>query len=478
MGASAMGPGSVSQQTGNPGGQGNTGNWWGQRGVNSGGGDSNDAARKKRSLLERRPDGAGAEELRELPAKPLPQPAADVPPKSGELEVDKVRQVMRRRLLLVPRYSCEQFGDQITKKDSPTSVSSRARFRTEVAFVGDRDLYSWPGENEFGEASLPELLGFGVASSGEFAAHARGVFLSNRSELRLIGEKEVNGRAMLHFAFDVAEKWSDYWFEYPGGRLKVRYSGEFWADAASYEVESLVLRVDDPRLGTVLRKAETEIRYKEFEIAGTSAWLPSEATVDIDTRGGDRSINHYKFSNCRSFSAESTISFDTPDVVSSDPGGLVAGDPLPSGISLSIRLTTALDTETVAGDSIEGELQKKLRVGEVEFAKGSKVRGRIRRLEWFGDPQNIALVGLEFYALEASGKRVSINGTLRQLQIPGMQRTDALDLDLDRVARTRIQMAQQFALLPKGRSPIDGQFYILGSTFAIEPGLRVVWKTQ
>ena len=98
-----------------------------------------------------------------------------IPARAAELEA--VVSKMREQLAQIPDYSCsETIERKLFQTRRRGRFESIDRNRVEVAVVGDRELFSWPGADEFEERPLAEMVGAAVPSSGEFASHAGGVF--------------------------------------------------------------------------------------------------------------------------------------------------------------------------------------------------------------------------------------------------------------------------------------------------------------
>src|SRR5450756_567881 len=102
--------------------------------------------------------------------------------------------------------------------------------RLEVALVDDRELFAWPGSKKFGDTELRHMVSGGAIGNGNFALHARAVFMGNGPVFTFRGEDKLEGRRALRFDFKVSLLNSGYRIRVNDQEAVVAYHGSFWAD--------------------------------------------------------------------------------------------------------------------------------------------------------------------------------------------------------------------------------------------------------
>jgi hypothetical protein len=270
-------------------------------------------------------------------------------------------------------------------------------------------------------------------------------------------------------------------------RATVPYAGSFWADAETADLVRIEVRVEDVLPPLTITSVLTRVDYVPIPLGETSFLLPGSARMVMRFLSGVESINRTEFRNCRVFTAESELSFG-------DESGSAAGIgfkwtredfELPPGISLPTRLDTEIDSGHAAvGDRIEATLQSAIENdGKVLAPKGSRLVGRIRRLERFTDPEDYFVLALELHELHTPNRRAHLRAELVYVTLfkglvdrfggDEVVRTQQREgITGSRIVRTT---AESYFITPL---PGTGELYIQAKRFRIRPGLHMVWKTQ
>ncbi|MCP5111171.1 MAG: hypothetical protein GY953_10075, partial [bacterium] len=116
--------------------------------------------------------------------------------------------------------------------------------RVEVAYLGGKEVFSWPGEDRFEERSLSEIVGLGATSTGGFVSIARTVFLHKGIQVRFGAKVNSGGRTLFRYDYKVPLLASGYMLNISGQGGRVPYSGSFWADPETLDVTRLTTRAD------------------------------------------------------------------------------------------------------------------------------------------------------------------------------------------------------------------------------------------
>src|SRR5580704_14671305 len=93
------------------------------------------------------------------------------------LALSRIQQKMRQNLSRLPDYTCVETVERLQRANETGMFRPVDTLRLDVLHVGDKELYAWPGSKKFEEHI--ERMAAGVTSSGEFALHARSVFLGD-----------------------------------------------------------------------------------------------------------------------------------------------------------------------------------------------------------------------------------------------------------------------------------------------------------
>ena len=151
--------------------------------------------------------------------------------------------------------------------------------RLEVALVNGEELFSWPGAGKFEEKGIGEIVAGGTTTTGDFAAHARTVFVSKLPTFTYAGEEVRQNRSVVRYDYQVAAFISGYDVRVGEKRATVASRGSFWADRETRDVLRLEVRADEipPELG--LSGVITGIDYGKVRIANSDFLLPQRVEV-------------------------------------------------------------------------------------------------------------------------------------------------------------------------------------------------------
>ncbi len=117
--------------------------------------------------------------------------AQELSPESLMLARIKVR--MAENLKRLPNYTCLQTIERSTRSSATQRYRPMDILRMEVALVGGKELFAWPGEQNFQEREFREIATSGAMGNGNFALHARSVFLSNVPTFKYAGRETRDG---------------------------------------------------------------------------------------------------------------------------------------------------------------------------------------------------------------------------------------------------------------------------------------------
>lgn len=394
---------------------------------------------------------------------------------SPELKLlGRIRKHMAESLKRAPDYTCVEMMERSIWRTAAQKLLFRERLRLEVAFIGGRELFAWPETGRFEARPLAEFVAGGSIGNGSFAVHAWNVFRSSSPVITYAGEDLLNGKRTHRFDYHVSLLASSSVLNAGGKEAKVPHHGSFWVDAETLDLLRLENHADDipPELDCSV--AGDIIEYAREPLGPGDFLVPRSAELIIANRAGIESRNVIRFSQCRQYTSESSISFEqtAPDAAArAKPAAELR---LPAGIELAMKLETPIRFETATvGDPIEARLSKGVKAGDLVLPKDTLIAGRIRRLEQRFDP-DFFVVGFEFFAANPGDRRVVFSARLigpRRNAPSAQQWVDG------RMVR----------LLPEGGGldiddtemrPGIGAFRVRGDRLRLSRGFRMMWETR
>ncbi len=295
--------------------------------------------------------------------------------------LSRVRAKMSDVLLRQPDYTCTE---TVERTRQPAGNRSRIEdtLRLEVALVDGKEMFAWPGSKQFEDRDLNELVSTGMFGSGNFAIFARILVLTNAP---VFGERRVAalaGRTMARYDFQVPRSVSGHRLRVDAREAVVGFHGSLYADPETLDMRRVEVVDDDipPELG--VSQVETTVNYSRTRIGNEEFLLPVESELMMAS-GENVSRNWVRFSSCRKFTGESTLSFDDP-VLDDKPVAPVAPEEIeiPAGLTVPLEMPPIDLMKTFVGDPIQAVLQADLRNRRQRIVpKGATARGRIMRLD-------------------------------------------------------------------------------------------------
>lgn len=377
----------------------------------------------------------------------------------------RIRLKMEQNLARLPNYTCIQTIERSRRRGPSRRFELSDTLRLEVALAGGKELFAWPGAQKFEERDLMEMVGGGTIGNGEFALHARTLFLTNVPRFTYAGEETCNGRRAVRYDFSVPRMRSGYRIRVPPNEGVVGYHGTFWADAETLDLMRLKIVVDDIPPNLPLAGASDTLEYRRVRIGEGDFLLPGSGELVMVDLAGNENRNRAQFSACRQYTGQSTLSFgEIPGEQPPVRQTAVSEIRLPPGLVFDLALNTEIDSATAAaGDPVSAVLTKSIRENkQVLVPKGAVFFGRLTRMERRGGPQPGIAVGLQFDLAEFGTSRVFFAANLDDMQ--------------NVLAPRGALMASAWRIEP-GRRPGEGCFYVRTPRLRLARGHRTTWRT-
>lgn len=398
-----------------------------------------------------------------------------------ELELlARIKQRAAANLSNIPNYVCLETIERFRRPAQSRRFLQIDTVRVEVADVGNKELFAWPGARPLGSIQLDSVIGFGAFGTGTFAGFAHGTFMDRGPTFHYVGNEKIDRRPAIRYDFHVTRFMSSYWLDDGKWQDVVPYSGSFWVDPNSLDLIRIAVRAEDIPPEIAMRSTWTTIDYARARIGNADFLLPSRAELIIIHEPGDENRNVTRFQDCRKYSAESAISFVVPA-----ESGRAPAPPreivLPAGMELPLRLQSTIDFHhNIVGDAIEATLLAPLvREGKELAPAGARVQGRIRRLERVPDIPNCYIVGMDFSEIELSGARAQFAAELEGLaRLPGASQQPVCAVYRPTRAM-RTPRLNEWLARPVHTTKIRGVslLFISADRVHIARGLNMVWRT-
>ncbi len=307
--------------------------------------------------------------------------AAACLPARGADPLPRIREKMTAVLLRQPNYTCTETVER-TRQVAGNHSRIEDTLRLEVALVDGKEMFAWPGSKQFEDRDLDDLVATGMFGNGNFAIYARILFLANVAVFENRGETQLGGRTAWRYDFRVSRAVSGHRLRVNDREAVVGFHGSFYADPGTLDVRRIEVVAEDIPSELGVSAAETSVDYDRREIGDEEFLLPVDSELmmampDVVSR------NWVRFSSCRRFAGESTLSFNDPVLAdaSSAPAPKKEVE-IPAGLTLQLDMPDLDLMQAAVGDPVQATLEANLKSRRQLLApKGSVARGRIVRLD-------------------------------------------------------------------------------------------------
>jgi len=398
---------------------------------------------------------------------PLIAGAQELPPEV--LLLSRIKRHMEQVLTRQPNYTCMETIERSRRSGKSKRFQLMDALHLEVAVVEGKELFSWPGEREFKDRDLRELAPTGAIGNGSFALHARSVFMSGSPLITYRGEELLDGRNVARYDYQVPQFRSGYRIRI--GELEgiTGYRGSFWNDVESLDVVRLDVETVEIPSHLPLRAATDSMRYERVPIGESTFLLPKSSQMIMEDLEGGQSRNAIRFSGCRQYAGESTLSFAEVPEGEAAPAALPEAIVLPAGLLLEVELLTPVQFPGNAiGDEIEGRLRRDAkRKGIVMAPKGALLKGNVALLERRKD-----LRGQERVSVALKWREISFDGKVGLFE--GQLEDGGAVMSADAGSRG---IYQRPGFRDREALPHRDVFYVRKDSLQLPRGLPLMWRT-
>jgi hypothetical protein len=401
------------------------------------------------------------------------------------LQLARTRQKMAQVLNHLPDYTCVATTERVAQGLKDRGLHRVDTLRYEVAHFGKKELWGWPGATKFQDTPLTSMVQNGTIGTGDFALHARTVFVDGNANVKFVGEEELEGRHTLRWDFTVPVFASGWNIEATGRSAVAGSSGSFWADANTLDVVRLEIRTEDLPFDFPVTKADQTIDYAQIRMGSANILLPQTALLSMELANGERRNNLTEFSHCRRYSGEAEIKFEAAATEAKVPEARnIAEVSLPAGLRVRMKLKTSIDSATaMVGDRVEATISGDvINHSAVLVPKGALLTGRIRRMERRDDGELYFIVGIELDDIEFPGHHARFFGSFNSLDSESREFQAFMGSTVTMTANDKLHdgmtIGSRVGSAHLADVPGVGTFFMKGSSFRLPEGTAMSWETK
>ncbi len=399
----------------------------------------------------------------------------DLPP--GVLKAAKAVIVNRELVKHVAKFTCLETIRRTDLARNQRSIKDQDAIQVEVAVGGGREVFSWPGQNNFSDSELGQIVGHGMLATGLFQSMVNTVFAGNAAAIHWIGESALHGHPAYRFRYKVPSFLSRWQVDWLGARGTVGEEGEFWVDASQFTLLRLAVDAVDIPPALPLQHMGIVIDYRPESIGTAKTLLPESAAIVAAEWSGALHRAEVSFSHCRVFGAESTLLLSAADLVKEVSQFQKNREVLPAGLTLPLTLEAPIDSAiAMVGDKIRARLEEPVTLPDRStIPQGAMAEGYLRQMERFNDSgSSYYQVGLEFDRLIWPGHSAEFFAESLS-SLPEVRRSRGVQSGH---RGNWLTMESQSETIRPIHIPGVASFVLEGERVHVAKGFRIVWRTR
>ncbi|HKE26207.1 MAG TPA: hypothetical protein VKB88_27815 [Bryobacteraceae bacterium] len=348
--------------------------------------------------------------------------------------------------------------------DLSLRLSTTDRLRLDVALVDNGEIYSWAGASHFRDNdSIDKLVRAGPIGTGVFAGLLDVVMLHDVQRFYVRQRQASAGGGWIEYSFRVPTAASHYRVKIGDQWVPVAYSGTVTVDSRTNDVVRLTIDSGELPKAAGLCQIKESVEFGAAEIAGQPFLLPSEVRQGFLNPNGGAVENAIHLTNCREYSAESSIHFGPEESTETTGSAAPLQAVLPEGLHFTLELVSPIDIDrAAAGDNFQARLVHPIHAKKpnLSIPAGAIVEGRLLRVETIHRRPLRVQLALSPRTVQMNGETVLLRGT----------RDWKTTMD-----RARINQPVPAILLPlPGENP-SGVFEFVGQHVVVPKGFRSEW---
>ena len=242
------------------------------------------------------------------------------PPSAAEQEhlLERMREYAMSYSKNLPDFLCTQVTRRFADPSGMQFWQSLDTLTVRLTYFEQKESYKLVLVNNQVTDRQYESLG-GATSTGEFGSMLREIFEpESHTQLKWDRWATLRGRRAHVFSYRVAQPNSRWRISYEKTQeIVAGYSGLIYMDKATDMVLKITLEAEDIPPSFPVHQASTMLDYDYTKIGDRTFLLPLSAQVRM-RQGKVLTKNDVEFRLYRKFSADASITFDTPEPLSED----------------------------------------------------------------------------------------------------------------------------------------------------------------
>lgn len=335
--------------------------------------------------------------------------------------------------------------------------------RVQIAVSEDKEIYGYADGKRFSNDKLSEMVGYTFSTTGLFSSIARVLLSGKDAKTAFAGQEMLDGELVFRYNFHYLPPELPWSIDFGKESGVAGEAGWFFIDSSSLILRRVVLHATEIPNNIRLKRLDAEIDYQAETVASRRVLLPYVAQVHVLGLDGTQHVSRMFFNHCRSFTSETTLSFDMTGQNSArstrDP------DPnLPPDLNVIVALQSPVSpAAAMANDIIAASVAQPIVVHGREIVnRGAAIEGHVlpRR------GQEAVVVELDrirtkdgwapFYA-----RLIALNGTPRA----------------EGVRASRVDISKP-ASMPDPEIPGVAKIELSGEHAELSPGTQMTWRTE
>lgn len=225
--------------------------------------------------------------------------------------LEQMRQKARNHVSQLRNYTCHVVVDRLIQRTGSNSLEHHDRVEFEAAFVGERELFSRPGEGQFEEKPISSMVTDGMISNNAFGSHDDIVLSGDTAQYEYRGRCNKDGHNTYRYDFRVPLQKSQFLVRHNAQEAIVAYKGTVWVDADTLELIRLEWKTEHIPSFVGISSIKKVMHYDMLRIGNSSFLLPDNSELTAYGEQGDFSLNIVALKACREFTGESKVNYDT-----------------------------------------------------------------------------------------------------------------------------------------------------------------------
>jgi hypothetical protein len=295
------------------------------------------------------------------------------PPAPDTPLIARIQARITENLAHLPDYTCTQTIERATRRSPHETWRTADQVRLEVGYVGERELFGYPGGEQLDEAEVSHLVPGGVIGSGDFAMLTRDIFANPGAKYTVIGVVTYGGRTAIRCDYSVPASASSYRLRVPPREAVVAYHGTFWVDENTLDLLRFDVTAD--RIPRALGLASSHIATEYQPVDSVVSFDNGPAPADRAPSAAPRQVLNVKLP--RDFSAALTLQtpVDSAAAAIGDPVTFLLDRDLKRGNTILVPKRATFAGRIIRLEHSDGRFAVAFRLDTVEFGN---FRGDLR----------------------------------------------------------------------------------------------------